>query len=527
MCLRFKYLGSLLCALLAAATAAHAAMEAAPASRAFIEADGASLVPFGPDRSHLKQKSAMLRGADLPSRYDLREEGGMTAVKEQRWSDCWAFAALGSAESIWKMKTGETIDLSERHLTWFAKNSEPGFGIAENGGANDNVATAVLARWIGAVRESDLPYSVSSPTGVCSDYKAVMHLQHAYFLALEHLDGYDRSDAARRKALIKRHGGLSAAVRSIGMDSAAYCNFDTAASYYDGESTVDHQVVLCGWDDDFPREKFKADKRPSSNGAWLVKNSRGARAGDGGYFWVSYEDHALSDGVAYIMVPADDYDKLYEHDELGWNWSAGVGGSADEAWMANVFTSGGGAETLRAVSFYTTGNGAEYEVRIYTDLLDASDPSSGTLAATSRGTEEYAGYHTVDLGQSIGLAPESLFAVVVRMRTPGYAYPIPIESPMPAGSSAVRIYQNVSAAAGESFVSTDGSTWTDARASILGADEKAVNVCVKAFVWTPEGRKRKDEPPASGGGSGGCSAGAALAAAAMAAFTISTRKGRR
>ena len=64
--------------------------------------------------------------AALPSRYDLRDDGFVTPVKLQTpWQTCWAFAGIAAAETSILSSAGATyagsnVDLSERHLAWFA-----------------------------------------------------------------------------------------------------------------------------------------------------------------------------------------------------------------------------------------------------------------------------------------------------------------------------------------------------------------------------------------------------------------------
>ena len=70
---------------------------------------------------------------ELPSKFDLRDEGLVTPVKLQNpWSSCWAFGGIAAAESSilsllgmtneeYKAKTGSDFDLSEKHLVWFSR----------------------------------------------------------------------------------------------------------------------------------------------------------------------------------------------------------------------------------------------------------------------------------------------------------------------------------------------------------------------------------------------------------------------
>lgn len=523
-----------------------AAISGAPASKEFLNAvdkmktssdtsdKSAGYLPFPMDRSHMKiadyseyMEKAQARGA-LPAKYDLRDVNGknfVTPAKKQVYSDCWTYSALGSVESIYLKKTGTTLDLSEMHLLWFTMKTEPAFKVSFSSGAFDNTAVAALARWIGPVLESDLPSTNSSPSGVYSDYATRLHLQHAYFLALEFVKGYDASTMDVRKELIYDHGAISVGINSSTTDGATYYNKDTNAGYNHSTKFVDHAVLLCGWDDDFPKESF--NKEPSRNGAWLIKNSRGTSAGDNGFFWVSYDDVALCDGVAFIAEETSNYDKNYMYDELGWCWSVGSG--SETGWMANVFTSGSTSEDLKAVAFYTTGNNADYEIKVYANPTNLSIPDSGTLVATKSGAETFGGYHTVALTSPVALAPRTTFAVVVKLKTSGYNYPIPVEMPISLVASDVFISDmtdNASANSGESFISENGITWENATFT-GGGRTVDVNVCIKAFTkLTSTPTPDPDPDPGNGGGGGGCHVGAGLFLALSALGVTLMRKRR-
>ena len=50
----------------------------------------------------------------MPARYDLRDLGQVTPVKNQgKGGNCWAFAALGALESAILKASGDYLDLSE------------------------------------------------------------------------------------------------------------------------------------------------------------------------------------------------------------------------------------------------------------------------------------------------------------------------------------------------------------------------------------------------------------------------------
>ncbi|HPJ27213.1 MAG TPA: C1 family peptidase, partial [Synergistaceae bacterium] len=138
-------------------------------------------VPPPLDLSHLRGPVFEgLRTAAYPSTYDLRNVGGQNYVTPVRDQDpfgtCWAFGAIGSLESTTlRNKQGlfaaAVPDFSEWHLAYFAyqdqdasrvaftqKTLSPGEHAIFDQGGDVFKATAILARWTGAVNETDCPY---------------------------------------------------------------------------------------------------------------------------------------------------------------------------------------------------------------------------------------------------------------------------------------------------------------------------------------------------------------------------------
>ena len=50
---------------------------------------------------------------------------------------------------------------------------------------------------------------------------------------------------------------------------------------------------------------FNETYRPEHDGAWLVRNNWDAKYGDGGYFWMSYEQH-FDGGAAHVIEDLPD-----------------------------------------------------------------------------------------------------------------------------------------------------------------------------------------------------------------------------
>jgi hypothetical protein len=322
------------------------------------------------------------------------------------------------------------------------------------------MSTAYLARWIGPVSESDDPYNPSSnvsPSGL----PIRKHLQEVLIVP----DRANSLDNENIKQAIMTYGALYTHMYW----DAAYYNSTYKAYYYNGQPAGNHAVAIVGWDDDFDKTKFS--NIPSGNGAFIIRNSWGTSWGENGYFYISYYDTVVGTSN-YLFNWAEsttNYNTIYQYDPFGWISSLGYG--SNTAWFANVFTSVSD-DLLKAVSFYTSSPSSTYEIYIYRNAT--SGPVSGTLAGSKTETILSPGYHTIPLDSPVPLTLGQKFSVVVRLTTPGYNYPIPFERPLSNYSS------QAAANAGESYISSNGSGWSDLTVNFANS-----NVCLKAFT-TPD-----------------------------------------
>jgi len=414
--------------------------------------------------------AGMLSGGSYPSRYDLREESGVTGVRDQGFAGtCWAHSSLASLESYLMHVKSEDRDFSENHVkNTLVSSWQSGFDRTfEQDGGFDLMTVAYLARWDGPVAESDDPYNEQSPVS-SSDVMVAKHVQEVMMLP-----GIDHSDDLFKWAIVN-YGAITVAMHN---DNSLYFNKENNSYYcYDEEALVTHAVSVVGWDDDYDRNRFIP--AAPGNGAYIVKNSWGENWGDKGYCYISYYDTAIGStsstnmaSRAYatnFVITADNvsnYDRIYQYDPLG--WCASIGNNNSTAMGANVFTAVSD-ETLKAVSFYTVDSNSLYNISIYLDPEDGPTNMSGPVSVKN-GSIPIAGYHTIDLDNSVPLLAGQSFSVVITFTTPAYAYPLAIEKQVPAYSS------NADAEAGQSYASSDGNNWTDI--SVYG-----MNVCIKAFT---------------------------------------------
>lgn len=442
-------------------------------------------LPHPMDLSHL-HGPFFTRGAGdppFPARFDLRATGLLTPVKDQGpYGTCWTFACLASLESSLLAAGQAPLNLSEWQLAWYAytpfnasllTSFTPGPLWAKadevfDQGGDDLMSTALLARGTAPVAERDCPYHDGPyrhgprPGGDLPDGREEVRasLEAAYYLYLEDMP----ASAEDLKCAVSRIGP---AVIAMDWEDADY---DSAqGTYRNITATVDdlnHEVAIVGWDDTFEPCRFPAANRPSAPGAWIVRNCWGRAWGQHGCFYLSY-DSKLFDGTVFVGGHRS-FHRIHQADPLGWCGSRGYG--RPTATCANVFEAPG-PERITAVSFYAGAVGASFEVGILpfateADLTDGTRP----LRLAQKGTLQAPGYHLIPLDAPVEV-PRGRFAVVLKLTTPGYDYPIPIQQAY-AGYSDQAVYEH-----GRSFISPDGVTWEDLAPACQGAA-----LCLKAFA---------------------------------------------
>ncbi len=432
-------------------SAGRAALSTAPVNPEFTAwqaapPSGVGVIPSPIDRSYISGGS----GGSFPSSYDLRTLGCVTSVKNQgSCGSSWNFATYGSLESWLEKSFFETWDFSENNL----KNYHS-FDPAPCNGGNADMSTAYLARWAGPVNEANDPYhdwdDRPSPGG-------------AYKKCLEKVLWFFTDNDI--KSAVMTYGGLYV---TMYYDSAHY-NSSDYTYYYDGSEVANHAVTLVGWDDN------KVVAGAPANGAWLVKNSLGTGWGDSGYFWVSYSDtKAVLYAAAFCKaVSASAYSTIYQYDPLGWTASAGYGTA--KAYAANIFVPASNGK-LKAIGVYAVDKAMTGRITIY-DTFNSSTGKFSDIKGSISGTFPNSGYYTINLASPLDLTAGNNFAIVVEFTTSsGYTYPIPIEKDFAGYSS------GAAASSGQSYVSSDGSTFQDIT-SISGFAK--TNVCIRALMESP------------------------------------------
>ncbi|MBQ7168280.1 MAG: hypothetical protein IJR63_00075 [Synergistaceae bacterium] len=423
--------------------------------------------------------------ATLPAKFDPREEGRkLPEVRNQgNYGTCWSFASIGALEASYMRRFGGTADLSELHQAWYVfRDPREGYSQPLNDSSDHVLSQGGWASLsihflsgIGPASEESLKYDQATISDIerltagryPENYPHPVRLSDAYELGV--INASNRSQMAKIiKSLVYENGAVEAGYSLDDNDSG----YNLAKTSYYLPSSVEapygHAVQIVGWDDNYNSSEFK--NTPSINGAWLIKNSYGENWGDEGYFWLSYEQ-SLHNVSAYIAAK-DTGARMYGHDNL----------SAKHAyyyrWGASVFRATGN-ETLSAVSFYTRANNVPY--KIYINVHGKEEPTtedfSVTAAPSAEGTQDYAGYHTVNLASPVSLKAGEYFTVILNLG--GNAPLMVMENDNDSG----RDMTSVITSAGKCYFSNSTGTpiakeWKDGK-SILGG---SFNGSIRAFT---------------------------------------------
>lgn len=406
--------------------------------------------------------------AELPSSYP---GGSHDEIKEilvnryplpkfqESFGTCWAFSVNGCAElgRIAHGKADKDIDLSELYLSAgiYRNRKNPVVGDEEamggidtrglsdaelmDVGANYWIAGEYLSKGFGYINESDLPYTkdrsdprFDSDENLNLDMdslqkKSVLQMTDMYLVDIDTENGRDII-----KEAVMQNAAAGIRIHWVTTQAELDLNFDSVHASYclpvSSNVAMNHEVCIVGWDDDFKKEDFI--NQPAHDGAWLVRNSWGSDERDlydyRNYFWISYECPSIGND-AYIFDTDDhvNYDRNYYYDTQIHDINTFL--YLDEDGMvANVFKAGENSNEKLKEVVIQTGGPLSYEINIYRNLKDISNPESGELIdeATVSGYTGLGGIFTIPLKEEVLLEKDSLFSVVVKSRAESVLYEV-------------------------------------------------------------------------------------------------------
>ncbi len=364
----------------------------------------------------------------IPSYYMTK----YTCPKNQRQlGSCWAFATVSALESS-AINEGiaSNPDYSELALGYYSYSSSDGLF----DGGNPQIAADLLMRWVGPVNEygqfGGLPFPYPSSDNKEEDRSTItgyitqitgyitQNMFDRYYATMAdslHVDGYrlvNSSDVPTMKKSIMEYGAGAISMlwnpdnihESLGSDDGTTYN-------YTGSSMDGHSLAVVGWDDNYSRNNFQEYCRPSSDGAWYVKNSWGDQSS---FLWIPYE----CPGFWETNVVFFDVSGISEHGE---NDLLGSGSlklplsSTGYESQAGIFRASHGGY-LDSVSVYTDEVDSSIDLTVHTNLADMDDPTSGTVAYRLSTTQRYPGYNRIDLGDAVQLMDGEPYSVVATIK---------------------------------------------------------------------------------------------------------------
>ncbi|NLG74238.1 MAG: hypothetical protein GX495_19620 [Chloroflexi bacterium] len=375
--------------------------------------------PPSVDLSHLtgERPPGTLAAAGLPARFDWRESGRVTPVRNQGdCGACYAFAALANFESRILIEENKTWDFSENHA------KECNAQRASCSGGNFEMIANLLSQ-TGAAEEHCDPYQERSTPCTSSCPPRVTMLDWRI------ISGNAVPETDVLKYYIYNYGPIY---------TTLYAGFDEFTYYYDFDDSLDvlyypysafpnHAVLIVGWDDNL--------EHAGGRGAWIVKNSWGpywgTTAGYGrerGYFAIAYGSAGIGKYSSYIYdwQPFDPLGDLYLHDIKGWENSIGMGSTTSYGMVRFEPRE----ETFAArVEFWTTDVTTDIDIYLYDDFsYDSSNIGtlSGLLASREDISFTEAGYHSVPLSELIPLSPDDDVFVAVKITNRSYKFPLAV-----------------------------------------------------------------------------------------------------
>lgn len=467
---------------------------------------------------------ARMLKSSMNTRYSLKDiiPSNLAIKNQQQTNSCWAFATLSSLETnlaLANQKKGINLskiyDFSERHMEYatsrtFANNvvNKIGYNREVGSGGSYQLSQTYLTNGTGAIPESEMPFEnneniinisqIQNKTVSSQVYDTVIFPDYRYETAEK------KSEIINQiKQHIQNYGSVQASIHGNSSDYSSFTcyNNDTGAKYCDNSfmHSVDHAVSIIGWDDNYSINNFAENAKPTSNGAWIVRNSWGEKIeyklselknelfntykqqcislgwnsaekipnsfieqagftikddtayikyGDNGLIYVSYEDANISKDLFGIEKATDtvNYDNIYQYDEFFPAMYISLNNS--KIMLCNIFNKKTtGSEHLTQVSLYAP---ETYTCKVYVNPNGTSkEKNDMQLVQLKSGESETfnAGYHTLEFSEPIEITANS-FAVVVEIQTSKSSVQLPLECKV----DGIKTWDSVTVENGKCFV---------------------------------------------------------------------------
>ncbi len=437
---------------------------------------------------------ARLLGISASATYNLKNiiPSNLQIRNQMDTYSCWAFAALSSLETNLAMANynrkksdanSKVFDYSERHMEYSTsrnfkdgQQNELGYNRVAGTGGNWNYAISYLTNGSGAIPEEEMEFEnntdeieLSQIQGKTLATRVLDSVEFADYNAEEN-SGSKSQIMSQIKQHIQSYGSVFASIHGNASSELGFSCYDNAnsAKYCNdsGLHRADHAVSIVGWDDGFSKDKFTENCRPTSDGAWIIRNSWGENiscslselkqaiiqsardqgnytlqysditteflqqhgytvqgnmvyyeVGDAGFMYVSYEDCNISKNLYGIEKASDiiDYDYMYQYDTY---YPAMTVKFKPTSYIGTVYDrkNASGTEYLTQVGIYAP---ETYTCKVFVNPTGESMEKSSLKEITLKEgpTETFnSGYHTLEFATPLQLTG-SKFAVVLEIKS--------------------------------------------------------------------------------------------------------------
>lgn len=425
--------------------------------------------------------------ASTVTRYSLKDviPNNIVIKSQKKTGACWAFAALASLETNIAMLnyksglTSKVYDYSERHMEYatsrkFLNNQENTMGYNRKVGEGGSwfMADSYLTNGMGAIDESEMPFENNEneiPLSSIQNKKVVTQVNDTKDFATT--GGEEEKNQIKEQ--VQNNGAVYMGIHGASIIGSDCYNNNTGAIYCNDASKypINHAVAIIGWDDDYDVSNFNEKMRPSSKGAWIVKNSWGEKfeyelleiktkifesnkancqqkgwntaaeipdsviealgftisngkatmkAGDNGIMYVSYEDCNVYKSLYAISKATDkvNYDNLYQYDEL-YPFANVTIKNTQIIMLATTFSKKtNNSELLTSVSLHCP---ETYTCKVYVNVNGTSKNKSDLQQIKLKNGDDVtleAGYHTIEFLNPVELK-SSDFTIVIEAKGTG------------------------------------------------------------------------------------------------------------
>lgn len=218
---------------------------------------------------------------NLPENFDYNQKNLVSAVKDQgSCGSCWAFATVGVIESMYLIKKGKMITLSEQQLISCNFN----YFIGNFGCRGGSLSTAFnyVKTNKGLTLSTNYPYQAQN--AMCSYFNIKTPYPIADYMAW---DNQNNEDTMTR--ILVEYGVAAVAVEASKFFGYVSGIIDSSIGC---TNSVNHAVILVGYGIDIKDGQIK--------NYWVVKNSWGVGWGEKGFFRIERGKNTC--GIASQMV---------------------------------------------------------------------------------------------------------------------------------------------------------------------------------------------------------------------------------